>query len=259
MPGTPTDSLQGKQDTNAIKVFSYSHIFTNHELRIKSQEPELIKKTGMVWPVFVFTLSFILLVTIRVTSARRFFVLLKAYFSLAAARQLMREDYKLNKASSVLFSIVFVLHFSYFLLKINQFYGYIHYSFNDLFFFLLTALCVLSVYFFKIVAARLLARLMLAANETDEYIFNIFISTNAIGLFLFPVVICLEYANLPAHYLLMAGLFVLLLFYVIRLLKGIVIAYVSGRFSVFHLFLYLCALEILPLIVVIKLLVSKIF
>jgi hypothetical protein len=93
----------------------------------------------------------------------------------------------------------------------------------------------------------------------DEYIFNIFLSANAIGLFLFPVIICLEYANISARYLMNIGLFMLLLFYTIRVLKGIAIAYVSGRFSVFHLFLYLCALEILPLIVLIKLLVSRIF
>jgi hypothetical protein len=257
MPQVAKDSLRDVRDT--AKVFNYPHIFSGHELKATSLEPKPIEKNKTVWPVFVFLLGFVLLVTIRVTSARRFFLLLKACFTLAASRQLMREDYKLNKASSVLFSIVFLLHFSYFLYKINQFYGYIHYAFNDILFYFCIVLSVLALYFFKILMARLVARLVLAYTEMDEYIFNIFLSTNAIGLFLFPVIICLEYAYIPAHYLMNIGLFILLLFYTIRILKGIVIAYVSGRFSVFHLFLYLCALEILPLIVLIKLLVSRIF
>jgi hypothetical protein len=257
MPQIVKDSLRNVHDT--AKVFNYPHIFSGHELVPRSMQPEPVLKNDTVWPVFVFLLGFVLLVTIRVTSARRFFILLKAYFTLGAARQLVREDYKLNKASSVLFSTVFLLHFSYFLFRINQYYGYIHYAFNDILFYFCIVLAVLAVYFFKIVVIRLVARLVLAYNEIDEYIFNIFLSSNAIGLFLFPVIICLEYANIQPHYLMSLGLFILLLFYTIRVLKGIVIAYVSGRFSVFHLFLYLCALEILPLIVLIKLLVSRIF
>ncbi|HEY1040430.1 MAG TPA: DUF4271 domain-containing protein [Bacteroidia bacterium] len=257
MPIT-NDSLLHKPDSAFLHAQSYPHIFEGHQLVPKSTSVELLGKEELVWPAFVFIIGFILLVLIRTTSAKRFFMILKAIFTLGASKQLMREDYKLNKGSAVLFSIVFVLHFSFFLFEVNSYYGYFHYPFNSFLFYLLIIGCVLTAYALKIIVSKLFSSLLLAKTETDEYIFNIFLSTNAIGLFLFPVIVCSEYSQLPVHYFLISGIALLLIFYTIRVFKGIAVAYVSGRFSIFHLFLYFCALELLPLIVVIKLLVSRI-
>ncbi len=251
------DTISSTFDSTAKPVFSYAHVFEQHELMPKSKSVELLGKYELVWPAFVFIIGFVLLVLIRTTSAKRFFMIIKAIFTLGASKQLMREDYKLNKGSAVLFSIVFVLHFSYFLFKINQYFGYIHYSFNSLLFYLLVVSAVVITYALKIITSKVLSMVLLARTETDEYIFNIFLSTNAAGLFLFPIIVCSEYSQLPVHYFLYAGITILLVFYLIRVFKGLAIAYVGGRFSIFHLFLYFCALEVLPLIVIIKLLVGR--
>ena len=254
---TNPDTISSAFDSTMKQVFSYTHVFEKHELEPKNKTGELLGKQELVWPAFVFIIGFVLLVLIRTTSAKRFFMIIKAIFTLGASKQLMREDYKLNKGSAVLFSIVFVLHFSYFLFETNQYFGYIHYSFNSYLFYLLVICAVIISYTVKIVVSKVLSRVLMARNETDEYIFNIFLSTNAAGLFLFPIIVCSEYSQLPVHYFLYAGIFILLVLYLIRIFKGLVIAYVGGRFSIFHLFLYFCALELLPLIVIIKLLVGK--
>ncbi len=251
------DTIKSTFDSAAKHVSSYAHIFDKHELTVQSNSAELLGKPEMVWPAFVFIIGFVLLVLIRTTSAKRFFMIIKAIFTLGASKQLMREDYKLNKGSAVLFSIVFVLHFSYFLFEINQYFGYIHYSFNSVLFYFLIVSAIILTYTVKITLSKLLSSVFLAKNETDEYIFNIFLSTNAAGLFLFPIIVCSEYSQLPVQYFLCGGSTVLLVLYLIRVFKGLAIAYVGGRFSVFHLFLYFCALEVLPLIVIIKLLVGR--
>lgn len=251
------DTISSTIDSTVEQVFFYTHVFDRHELIPKNTSGKLLGKQELMWPAFVFIIGFVLLVLIRTTSAKRFFMIIKAIFTLGASKQLMREDYKLNKGSAVLFSIVFVLHFSYFLFEINQYFGYIHYPFNSLLFYLLIVSAVIISYTIKIIVFKVLSRVLMARNETDEYIFNIFLSTNAAGLFLFPIIVCSEYSQLPVHYFVYAGIAVLLVFYLIRIFKGLVIAYVGGRFSVFHLFLYFCALELLPLIVIIKLLVGR--
>jgi len=188
MTALKQDSIPSTIDSVAKQVFSYTHVFEQHELSPKNKSGELLGKQELIWPAFIFIIGFILLVLIRTTSAKRFFMILKAIFTLGASKQLMREDYKLNKGSAVLFSIVFVLHFSYFLFAVNQYYGYIHYSFNSLLFYLLIVSAIILSYTVKIVTQKILSRFLLAKNETDEYIFNIFLSTNASGLFFFPFI-----------------------------------------------------------------------
>lgn len=259
MPQNSSDSISYKGDSIITSGINYDHIFGNHSLKPVNSRAIALNKEVLSWPAGVFLVSFILIVLIRVASAKRFLMLFKAYFSLGISRQLMREDYKLNKGSSVLFSINFLLCFAYFLFKTNQFYHFNSYSFNSIIVYFILIFFVLAVYFIKIIGSRIIAGLADAVGEMEEYIFNTFLSTNAIGLFLFPIVVCMEYSHLPLKYLIISGTLVFFLFYTIRVIKGFIIAFVSGRYSIFHLFLYLCALEILPLIVLIKAFMSKFF
>jgi hypothetical protein len=84
-----------------------------------------------------------------------------------------------------------------------------------------------------------------------EYNFNTFLSAQGAGLFLLPLTFCVQYLRYPLEpfFIVAGGVFVL--FYAVRLIKGIFIGMETRNFSAFHLFLYLCALEILPLIVLI--------
>lgn len=259
MPETITDSIVKTSDSASKTEYKYTHIFNNHDLRPFHKTAVELQNKQSLWPIGFFLLSLSLLITIRLSSAKKFFLIIKSFFSLAAERQLLREDYKLNKGSSVLFSIIFFINFSYFLYKINTYYGYISYSFNDIIFYLICLITLFAIYAFRIISLRLLSGLLKAEYEMSEYIFTIFITSNAWGLLLFPVNIAMEYSKIPFYYLIIAGGSILALFYMIRLIKGIMIAYVTGRFSIFHLFLYFCTLEILPLIVIIKLLMSRIF
>ncbi|MBL7890070.1 MAG: DUF4271 domain-containing protein, partial [Bacteroidia bacterium] len=53
------------------------------------------------------------------------------------------------------------------------------------------------------------------------------------------------------------GLYLLALFLFTRMVRGLIIGLNSVRVSKFYLFLYLCSLEILPLIVMIKIFIRS--
>jgi hypothetical protein len=93
---------------------------------------------------------------------------------------------------------------------------------------------------------------------TDEYAYYAFLSIKGAGLFLYPILVFLEYSQLSNFSSIVAGLIVCATFYILRLVRGMLILINSGGVSVFHLFLYLCGLEIIPLIVIIKILISGI-
>jgi hypothetical protein len=259
MPQQQKDSLAVKSDSIKQAVtFSYPHIFSNHSLKPSHFAAEPRKEQKEMWPVAVLGFSLILLVYLRVNSARRFFQIIRAFFSLSYTRQLVREEYRLNKGTSIALIALFIITTSLFMFNLNNYYGFFEISSNSFLEFLIICGIIVLVYFFKIIINLILAFVVDESERIDEYIFNVFMMNKAIGFFLFPVVIFLHYARIDTHILLVVGLVIASFFYFIRIFRGFTIGYGGRGISVFHLFLYLCTLEILPLVVLIKLLVTKI-
>jgi hypothetical protein len=259
MPDQIKDTLILKSDSvKPAAFYNYEHVFSGHLLRPTHLSAEVSKKQKVYWPVLVLLFSLILLVYLRVNSARRFFQIIRAFFSLSYTRQLVREEYRLNKGTSIALIALFIITSSIFLFNLNSYYGFFKFSIPGYLSFLVICSAVLLVYFFKIGINMLLSFIVNESERIDEYIFNVFMMNKAIGFFLFPVVIALQYVHVETYYLLVSGLVIALFFYSIRIFRGFVIGYAGKGISVFHLFLYLCTLEILPLVVLIKLLVTKI-
>jgi hypothetical protein len=81
-----------------------------------------------------------------------------------------------------------------------------------------------------------------------------FVFINLLGLIMLPVVICLEFVkHVNPVVFIYTGLFLIIGFLCMRLLRGIVIGMRSNRVSKFYLFLYLCTLEIVPFVILVKL------
>jgi hypothetical protein len=259
MPEQVKDTLFMKSNSiKPVPFYKYEHIFSGHLLQPTHFSAENNKVEKSYWPVFVLLFSFILLVYLRVNSSRRFFQIIRAFFSLSYTRQLVREEYRLNKGTSIALILLFIITASIFLYKLNSYYGFFEFSIPGFPAFLVICGAILFVYSLKLLINRLLSFLVDETERLDEYIFNVFMMNKAIGFFLFPVVIALQYIKMDTHYLLVGGLMIAVFFYAIRIFRGFVIGYAGKGISVFHLFLYLCTLEILPLVVLIKLLVSKI-
>jgi hypothetical protein len=101
-----------------------------------------------------------------------------------------------------------------------------------------------------------LSSLFNSREMVEEYINHIFFSIKAIGVFIFPLLVLLEFSKLNPLPLVVFGLLICLLFYSIRVSRGIILLMNNKLISFSHIFLYFCALEILPLIVIIKIMMS---
>ncbi len=92
---------------------------------------------------------------------------------------------------------------------------------------------------------------------THEYIFTMFLINKALGMILLPLVVLAAYIQGQAvDLLLWAGIAIFFLLFLYRLWRGGSIG-VSYNVAPFYLFLYLCTLEILPLVVIAKVFVSN--
>ncbi len=110
---------------------------------------------------------------------------------------------------------------------------------------------------FKRLLNQALGSIIKEKNATEDlffqYAFGIYIS----ALVMLICCLLLHYSNIPPAYLFPVGISILGLVYSIRIVKTMVFGYTVYGFSLFHLVLYLCAVEIIPLAVFVKVIVNS--
>lgn len=91
-------------------------------------------------------------------------------------------------------------------------------------------------------------------QELKIHSFNQNLLHSVAGLLLLPISLLIFYNTLiPTGWLVVVGAVIAVLFYAQGLLRGLQLALFGSRISMLHLFYYLCALEILPVFVLIRL------
>jgi hypothetical protein len=85
-----------------------------------------------------------------------------------------------------------------------------------------------------------------------EYLLGIYHSYRFGALFLFAFIILMTYTEiLPVRDFILSGIFIMGIMYVIRVIRLLII-FLNRSVSIFYLILYLCALEILPVLIIVK-------
>ena len=86
----------------------------------------------------------------------------------------------------------------------------------------------------------------------EEVIFLSFLFEKVAGLLLFPFLVLSVYAPFDSITFLNLGFSLLFVFLLLKWARMLYFGFFKRSFSKTHLFIYLCALEILPLVVIVK-------
>lgn len=109
------------------------------------------------------------------------------------------------------------------------------------------------IYLIKFIGLKLTGWLFNIRSAADSYIFVVFIINKVIGIFLLPFVVLLAFLQGETYRVVMVlswcGLGILLIY---RFLLTYTSIRNQVRFNPFHFFLYLCAFEIAPLLLIYK-------
>ena len=207
------------------------------------------------WVMVVIVLSLMLIGYLYSAFNSRFNTFIKAVFLSRYSVQASREERSLSHPVSLLLSLNFILTASLFILQLLSSRTFFHSGIEyTLLAFFRIAITLLSIYFVKIVFLRILAHIFYQQEIISEYIFTIFLVTQFLGVVLIPVIIFIAYgsaaftsAALVAGMILFAGALFL------RVGKGLLSVFEGRTTSLFYIILYLCTLEILPLLIGVKL------
>lgn len=247
------DSLQAI-DSVRVRNFTFDSLAT-----LKEPDPKLNLKIQFRqqpvadWEIIISVLILILLATIRMSSDTYLGKLFTAIFNRVAFARLYRE-----KIADTIFNIHFRLSFLFYI----NFTYVLYFTFNQfnitngLHGFLLY-IAMLGIVYLLIELKAALYRFggwMFGTSEVmDEFVYYLLSGNRAAGVALTPVVLLMMLQSGWAGDLSLAlGVLILAFTYINTLIKGFwTIA--QKVFSVSYLILYLCTLEILPLLVLIRL------
>lgn len=198
-------------------------------------------------------ISFVVFVWIYVSSRKRLGTLVSVFSSNKSNNPQSREEYSGSNRMGFVLSFLFLLTLTVFAGQVMDYYNLaspggkvIQYG--------IIVLALVAIYAIKIMAVRLSGFVFKTGKETAEYVSTLFVFINLLGLFLLPVVMCLAFfRQVSPSIFIYAGYAIIGSFLVLRVIRGFVIGFNSNRVSVFYLFLYLCTLEIVPFILLVKL------
>jgi hypothetical protein len=182
---------------------------------------------------------------------KRFSLLLSSTFSRSSAGQLMREYNLFGSQSVVYLILVFLISSVVLIHQAFMIYGEpADKTWQDILLYLQILGAYWAFLFFKFILILSAGFIFRNPDTAREYIKNIIIFNLIGGIVLLPLMLLIQYGSREIFIFFAYGIIALLL--IIRFIRGFIIGLSDQKFSLYHLFLYLCTLEILPVLILAK-------
>lgn len=188
--------------------------------------------------------------SIRYHFGRNLYTIIRAFFSYYWRKRIQTEKKERDRQAifyANLFSfLVTGIVFSFLISKTSVGLPFNSYGIAMILFTLASVLLL----FFNISIWQVFGNIFLINPVVKEYIYNLYLCNAMQGIVIFPLTICIPFINNNLPFILtIVGLFVLI--YIFRFFRFFQIIH-TKKLPVFYFILYLCSLEILPFIVLIK-------
>jgi hypothetical protein len=182
--------------------------------------------------------------------------LFKTYFRTTVKQKQTKEQLLQNPLPSLLLNLFFVLSTGLFLALLLQYFK-LGLEFNFWLLYLYCVLALVAIYAVKFISLKFFGWVFQVTESTDAYIFIVFATNKLIGISLLPFLVLLAFTRGVVNEAAMS-LSIMVVFGLIayRFLLSYLSIRKQLRISFFHFLLYLFAFEIIPLLLINKLLFS---
>lgn len=252
-PGSPAV----ESEIDHTNPFEIKHVPANYSLRdtlqVKKPIPITSKKVKNQNFLFVSISLLLLFLTILVVMNRSLLAnIYRAIFSDTYLKVVYRFQNSGQTLSYGLFYLFFFLNAGLFLtLLLKQF--KFNYFTSDITLFFVCVGAIALTYLIKHTILRLVGLIFPVQKEISYYSFTIIAFNIFLGIALLPINSLISFSNdKVANVCLYLGVIFFLLLYCIRQLRGMFLAANYLTFQKFHFFIYLCTVEIAPILILTK-------
>lgn len=249
------DSLNGRNNVGTLKSknpFEVDHVPIRKATIVdkKTEDIKVISEStkGSTRFLFFFLILGCALLAIVIGTGRRTLSMIsKSLINENILKLFFRED--MFKPSTFLLYIIFFINISAFIYLCSVHFGgpsgILNYG--------LILAGVIGIYLIRHTSLFLLGIVFPVSKATGLYSFTVMVFNHFIGLVLIPMNLFLALGPTEYRYYLMVfGVFILAILYILRIFRGffIVSEYFIERF--FQIIIYLCAFEIVPVLILLK-------
>jgi len=204
-------------------------------------------RNTLFWLIF---LVLLLLAIIRIIFYKYFSDLFRAFANPTLSQRQLRDQLSQTPFPALLLNIFFSISLGLYLFLLLRNSGFIT---NYNIYLLIPSFVALigTIYFIKYFVLRLSGWLFGASDLTDGYIYILYLINKVLGIVLVPFLVILAFCSpqlASAGYYI--SIIIISLFIVYRYFRAYHLIKSHISFSRFHFFLYLCAFEIVPVLIV---------
>jgi hypothetical protein len=245
------DSILKAQTTGHLDLYNRYKEFRSNK-KVSAYRTGTPVPKGEIWVLGMIAVLLILFATLKISFSKHLQTIVQSFFSNRVLNNLNKEDNLFTSWPFLLLFIQFGFTIGMFFYLVSQFY---HMSFadNGFKFYISISILIVLLYVIKIVILRMLGHLFNVQKAVNEYVSILYLSYFNIALVFTPLVIAFALSPLTYGPYYVAISFILIaVIFVFQFIRAGVNILSHYRFSKVYLFLYFCALEICPILILIK-------
>jgi hypothetical protein len=207
---------------------------------------------GKIWVLGFIALLLVVFAVLRISFSRQLLGIIQAFYSNRGLNNLNKEDNAFTSWPFLLLFIQFGFTIGMFFYLVAQYYqlSYVQRGFS---FFVSVSVLIVILYAFKIILLRVLGHLFNIQKPVHEYISILYLSYFNISLIFIPLIVAFALSPLKyGIYYIVISFVLLALIFTFQFIRAAVNILSHYRFSKVYLFMYFCALEICPILILIK-------
>jgi hypothetical protein len=248
-PNKFIDSLVELYKVKNLDFAAWARKFPKKVERYDTGKP---RAKGELWVVgFVFVLLFFFAL-LKNAFSKELFAIIQAFYSNRVLGQINKEEKFFNSWPFIFLYLLFGFTIGMFLYQCGKYFQ-LSYNYSGFGWFLRLSVIVIVLFTIKILILRILGFLLDAVKIVKEYVSILILSYFNAALVFLPIVIafCLTPARFAPVYIYISLVLIAAIFFFqfLRAATNILSGY---RFPKIYLIFYLCALEICPLLILIK-------
>lgn len=208
------------------------------------------------WYFVIIIVILILMAWIRIMYDKFLIVLFESSYNYLLASKTFKERNIVRKRFDLILDVLYILNGALFILLLYRFFERELPVTGNFKIFIMSVILLVSIMIYRNIIMRITGFIFNRITLFSECLYHYFIYNKIIGIGLLPFIIFIPYTKDLIHeILIITALSMVGLLYIMRFIRLIIFTS-KNVVLYFYLILYLCTLEILPVLVIIKIILS---
>ncbi|MCQ6961593.1 DUF4271 domain-containing protein [Mucilaginibacter aquariorum] len=205
------------------------------------------------WVIVVLVLLLLFTAALNISSSKDMSNVFQSFYNRKTTTQAGKEDSPINVWTFIALFLLFGFTFGLFLYLLTTGYYKVYYTIGGFQLFITLSFVIIALFATKFLVLKLLGFVFDINKLVSEYISTLSLTYFNIAFVFLPVALCFSLiADKFIPLLLAITLLFVIVIFIWQYLRSSVSIISNFRFHKFYLFIYLCALEICPILILIK-------